>query len=75
MQTGLKPFFIHFFVAVFFVIASVAYFSPVLQGKILYQNDIAQYTGMAKEQNDFRKKQEKNPIGRIVLLEACQPTN
>ncbi len=61
MQTGLKAFFIHFFVAVFFVIAAVAYFSPVLQGKILYQNDIAQYTGMAKEQNDFRKKTGEEP--------------
>ena len=62
MQTGLKPFFIHFFVAVFFIIASVAYFSPVLQGKILYQNDIAQYTGMAKEQNDFRKKNRRRTL-------------
>lgn len=62
MQTGLKAFFIHFFVAVFFVVASVAYFSPVLQGKILYQNDIAQYTGMAKEQNDFRKKTGEEPF-------------
>lgn len=61
MQTGLKAFFIHFFVTVFFVIAAVAYFSPVLQGKILYQNDIAQYTGMAKEQNDFRKKTGEEP--------------
>lgn len=61
MQTGLKAFFIHFFVAVFFVIAALAYFSPVLQGKILYQNDIAQYTGMAKEQNDFRKKTGEEP--------------
>lgn len=61
MQTGFKAFFIHFFVAVFFVIAAVAYFSPVLQGKILYQNDIAQYTGMAKEQNDFRKKTGEEP--------------
>ena len=61
MHTGLKAFFIHFFVAVFFVLAAVAYFSPVLQGKILYQNDIAQYTGMAKEQNDFRKKTGEEP--------------
>lgn len=61
MQTGLKAFFIHFFVTVFFVIAAVAYFSPVLQGKILFQNDIAQYTGMAKEQNDFRKKTGEEP--------------
>jgi hypothetical protein len=61
MRTGLKAFFIHFFVAVFFVIASLAYFNPVLSGKILYQNDIAQYTGMAKEQNDFRKRTGDEP--------------
>ena len=61
MRTGLKAFFIHFFVAVFFVIAALAYFSPVLQGKVIYQNDIAQYTGMAKEQNDFRKKTGDEP--------------
>lgn len=61
MHTGLKAFFVHFFVAVFFVVAAIAYFSPVLQGKILYQNDIAQFTGMAKEQNDFRKKTGEEP--------------
>ncbi len=61
MRTGLKAFFIHFFVAVFFVIAALAYFHPVLQGKVIYQHDIAQYTGMAKEQNDFRKKTGEEP--------------
>ncbi len=33
----------------------MAYFSPVLQGKKIFQSDIVQYTGMAKQQNDFRK--------------------
>ncbi len=61
MRKSLTSFFTHFFVAVFFIIASLAYFSPVLSGKILYQNDIAQYTGMAKEQNDFRKKTGEEP--------------
>ncbi len=56
MRIALKAFFIHFFVVVFFVIAALAYFHPVLQGKVIYQHDIAQFTGMAKEQNDFRKK-------------------
>ncbi len=55
MRTGLKAFFIHFFVAVFFVIASLAYFSPVLQNKVISQHDIKQFVGMAKEQNEFRK--------------------
>jgi len=58
MRKGLKAFFIHFFVAVFFVIASLAYFSPVLQGKVISQYDIKQFVGMAKEQNDFRKNND-----------------
>ncbi|WP_339841113.1 YfhO family protein [uncultured Maribacter sp.] len=61
MKQGLKFFFIHFFVIVFFIIAALAYFSPVLQGKVMYQHDIAQYTGMAKEQNDFRKSNDQEP--------------
>ena len=61
MQTGLKAFFVHFFVAVFFVIASLTYFYPVLQGKVIEQPDIIQYTGMAKEQNDFRKRTGEEP--------------
>tara|TARA_R110002051_G_scaffold54224_1_gene101549 strand:- start:43 stop:2478 length:2436 start_codon:yes stop_codon:yes gene_type:complete len=61
MKQGLKFFFIHFFVTVFFIIAALAYFSPVLQGKVMYQHDIAQYIGMAKEQNDFRKSKDQEP--------------
>ena len=44
----------HFLVFVLFVIISVSYFSPILSGEKIYQSDIVQYTGMAKEQNDFR---------------------
>jgi hypothetical protein len=61
MKSGLKAFFIHFFVTVFFVIVALTYFHPVLQGKVIFQSDIAQYTGMAKEQNDFRKKTGQEP--------------
>ncbi|MXN92415.1 YfhO family protein [Flavobacterium sp. Sd200] len=38
-----------------FTIVSLIYFYPVLQGKKISQSDIAQYTGMAKERDDFRK--------------------
>lgn len=38
-----------------FVVVSLIYFYPVLQGKKISQSDIAQYTGMAKERDDFRK--------------------
>ena len=61
MQKGLKAFFIHFFVIVFFVIAALAYFYPVLQVKVIEQSDIVQFTGMAKEQVDFRKKTGEEP--------------
>jgi len=61
MKTNLKAFLIHFFVLVLFVIAALAYFSPVLQGKVIEQSDIIQYTGMAKEQNDFRQLYDEEP--------------
>lgn len=44
-----------------FVLVSLIYFYPVMQGKQLYQSDIAQYTGMAKEQNDFRAEEKQEP--------------
>jgi len=56
-----KAFFTHFFVIVFFVIAALSYFSPVLQGKQIFQNDIKLYNGMSKEQTDFRKKTGEEP--------------
>jgi hypothetical protein len=44
-----------------FVLCSVFYFYPVLQGKKILQSDIVQYTGMAKEQNDFRAAENAEP--------------
>ncbi|WP_297793240.1 hypothetical protein [uncultured Eudoraea sp.] len=61
MNKGTKALFVHFFALVFFVVASLAYFYPVLQGKTILQSDIIQYTGMAKEQNDFRKTTDEEP--------------
>jgi hypothetical protein len=51
----------HFMAIIGFVVVSLIYFYPVLQGKKIYQSDIAQYTGMAKEQNDFRKETGEEP--------------
>lgn len=45
-----------------FVLVSVFYFYPVLQGDKIYQSDIAQYVGMAKEQNDFRQETNTEPF-------------
>jgi len=51
----------HLLVILGFIFVSLAYFYPVLQGKKIYQSDIVQYTGMAKEQNDFRAKTGEEP--------------
>ena len=59
MMQRLYKFLPHSIVLVLFVIISLAYFSPVLQGKKIFQSDIVQYTGMAKQQNDFRKSTGK----------------
>jgi hypothetical protein len=44
-----------------FIFISILYFYPVLQGKQIFQSDIVQYTGMAKEQNDFRASDHIEP--------------
>ncbi|MDP2161746.1 MAG: hypothetical protein Q8K02_14780, partial [Flavobacterium sp.] len=45
-----------------FVVVAIFYFYPVLQGKKIFQSDIVQYTGMAKEQNDFRAESGEEPF-------------
>jgi hypothetical protein len=44
-----------------FIIAALLYFYPVLKGDMIYQNDIAQWIGMAKEVNDFKKATGEDP--------------
>ncbi|SHI48067.1 YfhO family protein [Aquimarina spongiae] len=54
-----KRFLPHIFVILGFVVISLLYFSPVMSGKVLYQNDIKLYESMAKQQNDHRTKTGK----------------
>ncbi|QDW20781.1 YfhO family protein [Flavobacterium sp. KBS0721] len=56
-----NKFYPHALVILGFIIVSLIYFYPVLQGKQIFQSDIAQYTGMAKEQNDFRATEHSEP--------------
>ncbi|MCK5400997.1 MAG: hypothetical protein KAJ28_05130, partial [Flavobacteriaceae bacterium] len=56
MQFSVKKILPHLLVLAGFVILSLAYFNPVLKGKQIFQSDIMQYTGMAKQQNDFRSQ-------------------
>ena len=54
MKCFLKNLLPHTLVIFGFIIISLTYFNPVLQGKKIFQSDIMQYIGMAKQQNDFR---------------------
>lgn len=54
MTFSLKRFLPHFLIILGFIALSLAYFSPVLSGKQIFQSDIMQYIGMSKQQTDFR---------------------
>ncbi|MDR6843593.1 YfhO family protein [Flavobacterium granuli] len=57
----LQKFFPHALAILGFILVSTLYFFPILQGKQIFQSDIAQFTGMAKEQNDFRATHHEEP--------------
>ena len=57
----LEKFAPHLYAIFGFIVIAVIYFYPVLSGKQILQSDIAQYTGMAKEQNDFRNEFHDEP--------------
>ena len=58
---NLQKYAVHLWAIIGFIGLSIIYFYPVLQGKQIYQHDIAEYTGMAKEQNDFRNETNEEP--------------
>jgi len=57
----LKQFLPHLLAVAGFIVLSLFYFHPVLQGKEIFQSDIVQYIGMAKEQKDFRAETGEEP--------------
>ncbi len=59
MTRFLKGILPHILILLGFVVISLAYFSPVLQGKEIYQSDIVQYIGMSRQQNDYREQTGK----------------
>lgn len=54
MQFSVKKIFPHLIVLIGFVILSLAYFSPILKGKQIFQSDIKHYIGESKQQKDFK---------------------
>jgi len=45
-----------------FLVITLVYFSPLLEGKKLNQHDIAMFKGMSKEISDFRAKTGEEPL-------------
>jgi hypothetical protein len=51
----------HIAIIGFFAVISLAYFSPLLSGKALFQSDIVQFSGMAKQIVDHRESFNEEP--------------
>ena len=47
---------------VIFLVVTLAYFSPLLEGKKILQSDIVNFKGMSKEIADFRAKTGEEPL-------------
>lgn len=62
MNIDFKKLLPHLLVVLAFVAISLAYFFPVLEGKVIEQHDIAQWEGMSKEIVDFREKYNEEPL-------------
>lgn len=52
----------HVLAVILFFTFSFAYFTPLLEGKVLYQSDIANYRGMSKEIWDHREAYGEEPL-------------
>ncbi len=56
-----KPFLPYIIAILTFVVVSIVYFYPVLEGKEILQSDIVQFTGMSKEIQDYRATYGEEP--------------
>ncbi|EOR94539.1 : hypothetical protein [Arcticibacter svalbardensis MN12-7] len=53
---------VHVAIIVFFIVLCFVYFSPAIQGKVLYQGDVLQAKAMQKEIMDYTLKDGKAPL-------------
>jgi hypothetical protein len=58
----IKPILPHLLAVVIFIVISVTYFYPVLEGKVLHTNDGTVAHNSAKEISDFRAKYGEEPL-------------
>lgn len=59
MNFNFKKILPHIIIIIGFMVAALAYFKPVLQGKKMLQSDIRETKGMTRERTDFRKEHDK----------------
>ncbi|HTI10924.1 MAG TPA: YfhO family protein [Puia sp.] len=52
----------HIIAVVVFLVVSIVYCKPVLQGKALLQSDVIQYKGMARQSQEFKEKHGHYPL-------------
>lgn len=62
MKFNYKQYLPHVTAIAVFVIITLIYFKPLLQGKELKQHDIAMHRGMSKEIADYRKNYNSEPL-------------
>ncbi|UMB54260.1 YfhO family protein [Lutibacter sp. A64] len=61
MKFSLNKFAPYLIAIIVFMVVSIAYFSPVLEGKKIQQSDITQFKGSSKEIADFRAENNAEP--------------
>jgi hypothetical protein len=69
-----KQFLPHIFVAVFFILLSLIYFQPNLEGKVLQQSDISQWRGMAEESFEYHKTNPHEKSARSGSMFSEMPS-
>ena len=59
---NLKPFLPHLAALAIFMVITLSYFMPLLEGKQLRQSDITQFQGASKEISDYRQATGKEAL-------------
>lgn len=62
IQQLLKPALPHLLSLVVLLVLVIAYFNPLLDGKVIQQSDVSQWKGMSKEVMDYREKTGKEAL-------------
>jgi hypothetical protein len=62
MKKWIKSNYIHFVIIAIFLVLCSIYFSPAIQGKVLYQSDVMEAKAMSKEIMDVKAQTGKAPL-------------